>query len=214
MWLRRAALGLGILAVLLLLASGPGTRLGVWHFSTGFLLMRAAVYVGAAAAILSLIAGFIPRVRRGRAAIVFTGLALGVLAAAIPLELQRRARAAPPINDISTAGDTAPAMAEQQRRAYPDIRPLVVKASAQDAFAKARAAAERMGWQIVAADPAAGRIDAVATTPWFGFKDDVRLQVTAQGEASRIDVRSTSRVGRGDAGTNARRIREFLKRVE
>lgn len=214
MWLRRAALALAGLAVLLLLACGPGTRFGVWHYSTGFLLMRVAVYLGGAAALLCVTVLAIPRLRQGRGALLLAGLALALAAAALPLELQRRARAVPPINDISTAGDTAPAMAEQQRRAYPEIRPLLLKTSAEDAFAKARAAVERMGWEIVAADPAAGRIEAVATTFWFGFKDDVRLQVTPQGEASRIDVRSKSRVGRGDAGTNARRIREFLKRVE
>ena len=214
MWLRRAALALGILAVLLLLASGPGTRLGAWHYSTAFLLMRAAVYVGGAAALLGVLALSIPRVRQGGAAFALVGLALGLLAAAIPLEFQRRARAVPPINDISTAGDTAPAMAEQQRRAYPDIQPLVLKVPSAEAFAKARAAAERMGWELVSADPAAGRIQAVATTAWFGFKDDVAVQVTPQGDASRIDVRSKSRVGRGDAGTNARRIRDYLKRVE
>jgi hypothetical protein len=191
MWLRRAALGLGILAVLLLLASGPGTRLGVWHFSIGFVLMRAAAYVGLAAAALALVGLF---VRRARSARLVLALALGLAVAAGPLEFQRRARSAPRLNDVSEA--------------------RVLQSPRAEAFGKARAAAERMGWEIVAADPAAGRIDAVATTPWFGFKDDVRLQVTAQGEASRIDVRSRSRVGRGDAGTNARRVREFLKRVE
>ncbi|HEX6266999.1 MAG TPA: DUF1499 domain-containing protein, partial [Burkholderiales bacterium] len=166
---------------------------------------------GGGAALLSLIAFVVPR---ARSMALLGALALGVAAAAIPLELQRRARAVPPINDISTAGDTAPATAEQQRRAYPDIQPLVIQMPAQEAFAKARAAAQQMGWEIVSADPAAGRIEAVASTFWFGFRDDVTVRVTPQGAASRIDVRSKSRVGRGDAGTNARRIRAYLKRLE
>jgi uncharacterized protein (DUF1499 family) len=145
---------------------------------------------------------------------LLAAVALGVAAAAVPLELQRRARAVPPINDISTAGDTAPAMAEQQRRAYPDVRPLMVPVPLEEAFAKARSAALDMGWEIVSSDPAAGRIEAVATTRWFGFKDDVTVRVTPQGRSSRIDARSKSRVGRGDAGTNARRIREYLERLQ
>jgi uncharacterized protein (DUF1499 family) len=104
-----------------------------------------------------------------------------------------------------------PATAEQQRRAYPDIQPLILPVPSGDAFAKARAAAQAMGWEIASADPAAGRIEAVATTFWFGFKDDVTVRVTPQGAASRIDVRSRSRVGRGDAGANAERIRRYLK---
>ena len=67
-----------------------------------------------------------------------------------------------------------------------------------------------MGWKIVAADSTAGRIEATATTPWFGFKDDVVVRVRPEGSGSRIDVRSVSRVGQSDVGTNARRIRAYL----
>jgi uncharacterized protein (DUF1499 family) len=208
MWLSRAALALGILAVVLLLVSGPGVRLGLWPWQTGFLLLRAAVFVGAGAMLLSLIAFSIPR---ARSMMRLGALALGLAAAAVPLEFQRRARAVPPINDISTAGDTAPAMAEQQRRAYPDVRPLMLSVPPDEAFERARTAALDMGWEIVSADPAAGRIDAVATTFWFGFRDDVTVRVTPQGGAGRIDVRSKSRIGRGDAGANAGRIRRYLK---
>ena len=70
-----------------------------------------------------------------------------------------------------------------------------------------------MGWQIVREDPSAGRIEAVATTFWFGFKDDVLIRVSADAGGSRIDVRSKSRVGKGDLGTNAQRIRAYQKRL-
>jgi uncharacterized protein (DUF1499 family) len=214
MWLARISLALGALGVVLLLLAGPGVRFGAWHFSTGFLLLRVAVFVGGAAVVLALL-GFIVKSARGAHwPVLALGLVLGLGAAAIPLEFQRRARAVPPINDISTAGDTAPAVAEQQRRAYPDIVPLTLKASPEQAFARALQAARGLGWEIVSADLAAGRIEAVATTFWFGFKDDVAVQVTRQADASRVDVRSRSRVGRGDAGTNAHRVREYLKRLQ
>ena len=208
MWLRRLCLALALLAVGLLIASGPGVRLGLWPYQTGFLLLRVAVFAGGGATLLCLAALFIPR---ARSVMLVAGLALGLAAAAVPLELLRRARALPPINDISTMLDTAPATADQQRRAYPDIQPLVLQVPSGEAFAKARAAAQAMGWEIVSADPAAGRLEAVVTTFWFGFKDDVTVRITPQGAASRIDVRSRSRVGRGDAGANAERIRRYLK---
>jgi uncharacterized protein (DUF1499 family) len=68
-----------------------------------------------------------------------------------------------------------------------------------------------MGWEIIAAVPAEGRIEATATTGWIGFKDDVviRIAVAGDGSRSRVDLRSKSRVGRGDAGMNAKRIRAF-----
>ncbi len=65
-----------------------------------------------------------------------------------------------------------------------------------------------------ARDAAFGRIEAVDATFWFGFRDDVVVRIAAApGGGSRVDVRSKSRVGRGDAGTNARRIRGFRERL-
>ena len=72
-----------------------------------------------------------------------------------------------------------------------------------------------MGWELVANDRTSGRIEATDTTFWFGFKDDVVVRITEDpsGQSSRIDVRSKSRVGVGDVGTNARRVRELLSRL-
>jgi uncharacterized protein (DUF1499 family) len=66
---------------------------------------------------------------------------------------------------------------------------------------------------MVAADSAAGRIEATATTPWFGFKDDVVIRVEPAEGGSRVDVRSVSRVGGSDVGANAARIRAYLDKV-
>jgi len=70
-----------------------------------------------------------------------------------------------------------------------------------------------MGWTIVAADSTAGRIEATATTFWYGFKDDVVIRLTPSDRGTRVDVRSESRVGGSDIGTNARRIREYLTKL-
>ncbi|WP_404326387.1 DUF1499 domain-containing protein [Aerophototrophica crusticola] len=79
---------------------------------------------------------------------------------------------------------------------------------------RAEAAARDMGWDIVAVEPAEGRVEATATTAWFGFKDDVVVRVRPEGDGSRIDVRSKSRVGRSDLGANAARIRDYLARLK
>jgi len=78
------------------------------------------------------------------------------------------------------------------------------------AFDLALAALHEMGWDLVAADATAGRIEATDTTFWFGFKDDVVIRVRPADGGSRVDVRSLSRVGVGDVGTNAKRIRAYL----
>jgi uncharacterized protein (DUF1499 family) len=102
-------------------------------------------------------------------------------------------------------------VAAQQRTAYPDIRPVTLSDPPARAFERALAAARGEGWEIVAAVPAEGRIEATDTTRWFGFKDDVVVRVKPEGSGSRVDVRSLSRVGKSDVGKNASRIREYLR---
>jgi len=217
-----SAAGLG-----LLLAAGPGTRMGFWAFGRGFQMMRWAVYAGAAGAALALVA-LVLGPRRGLAVLA---LAVGLAAAVPPWQIQRSAMNKPPIHDITT--DTAdpppfvaivplrrdarnpveyggPEIAALQRKAYPDVAPLALPVPPAQAFERAERAARAKGWEIVAAVPAEGRIEATDTTRWFGFKDDVVIRVRPAGAGSRVDVRSVSRVGRGDVGTNARRVREFL----
>jgi uncharacterized protein (DUF1499 family) len=110
--------------------------------------------------------------------------------------------------------------AEQQREAYPDVEPLNVTASAQAAYDATMATVLRRKWRVVDDRPPTtgrrdGRIEAVARTPVMGFRDDVTIRVRPNGEGgARIDVRSASRFGRHDFGTNAARIRSLLEDVE
>ncbi len=231
MRLPRLVLVVALLAALVLLIAGPGTRMDLWDFRTGFGLMRWAAYIGlgaAAAAVLLLLA---PSFRRAGGMALAAALLIGLGVAFVPWNAMHGARQVPPIHDIST--DTArppqfvdilplradaanPAeyggaeIAQQQRAAYPELRPYTSALPPAQAFEQALEAARKMGWDIVASDPASGRIEASDTTMWFGFTDDVVIRVEAEGGGSRIDVRSVSRVGRSDAGTNAKRIRAYL----
>ena len=105
-------------------------------------------------------------------------------------------------------------IAQAQKAAYPDITPAQLETPPDRAFERALDAAQRMGWKIIAADKAQGRIEATATTFWLRFKDDVVIRIAAAGSGSRLDVRSMSRVGRSDFGANAKRIRAFLKQLQ
>jgi uncharacterized protein (DUF1499 family) len=109
--------------------------------------------------------------------------------------------------------------AEQQRAAYPDIEPLTVSATPRAAYDAAMAAMFKRKWRVVVdRAPQLGRrdgqIEAVARTPIMGFRDDVALRVRPDGDGTRIDVRSASRYGRHDFGTNAARIRSLLEDIE
>jgi len=103
-----------------------------------------------------------------------------------------------------------PQYAAKQKQAYPDIQPLHLALSPPDAFARTLEQVRREGWTVAMSDPVRGRIEATARTLWYGFTDDVVLRITADGAGSRVDMRSKSRIGNGDRGVNAARIREFM----
>ncbi len=219
------AVGIAVLALGVLLASGPGVRLGLWPFNVGILLLSVAGLLGLVAVILAIAGWAIPRLRRAGRIKLMLPLVIGVAVLSVPLSGLVRARSVPPIHDISTdtvnppefrerPGYAGTEVAAQQRKAYPDIQALLLSVPLEAAFSRARVAAEAMGWEIVAADPKAGRIEAVASTFWFGFKDDVVVRIVPEGQGSRVYVRSKSRVGVSDVGTNARRIRAYLLRVQ
>lgn len=230
----RLPLILAVLAVFALLLAGPGVRLGWWPFPFAFSIMRYATLVAIGTAVLALLLLIIPRTRAAAARNLLVALVIAAVAVAVPLSLLSQARSLPPIHDISTdtadppvfvailplrAAASNPAeyggaeIAAQQQQAYADIAPLVTAEPVARAFDRALAAAQGMGWEIVASVADQGRIEATATTRMFGFKDDVVIRVHADGAGSRIDVRSVSRVGRSDLGANAKRIRAYLARL-
>lgn len=97
--------------------------------------------------------------------------------------------------------------------AYGQLGPITLAKSVPDATAEVTRLAREAGWQIVVSDPSRGHVEATASVSFIRFKDDVvvRIVPTADGRQSRVDMRSVSRVGVGDLGVNARRIRDFLK---
>lgn len=100
-----------------------------------------------------------------------------------------------------------------QAEAYPDLQTLILLDPPSFVFQTALEVAGDMGWEIVASNASAGTIEATATTPFAGFKDDVVIRVKAVSAETHVDVRSKSRIGRGDMGVNAARIRQFIERL-
>jgi uncharacterized protein (DUF1499 family) len=225
---------LAVLAALALIGSGFGARFGVWDFGFGFTLVRWSLCAGLVIAALALIALVIPRVRGGHGWTLMAAIVIGLGVAYVPWHWRQDARAAPSINDITTDTANPPAFvavlplranapvpadypgaetAAKQQSAFPDIRPVDLNVPPDAAFARALDTAKSFGWMIDGTDAASGRIEATATTPWFGFKDDVVIRVTPTAAGSRVDIRSHSRVGKGDMGTNAKRIRAFIAKL-
>jgi len=156
---------------------------------------------------------------------------------AYPAYLALQYRKLPPIHDITTdpidpprfealaslrTGDGANTAvyaglysAEQQRHAYPDIEPVQLEIPVDRAFAIALRLVNKRKWLVIderAPQPprGVGRIEAVARTPIMGFREDVSIRVSPDGEDSRVDIRSSSRYFESDLGSNAARVTKFI----
>jgi uncharacterized protein (DUF1499 family) len=223
--LRPLALVIALVALAMLAISGPSVRFDLWSYRNGLDAFRWSAYAGIAAIVVAVLALAIPASRKRGVMMPIVALVLGALAFAVPFRFQQTAQSVPRINDITTDTANPPKymttarqypgeeFAKLQRAAYPDIAPVILPMPPRAAFERALKAAESMGWEVVGRDAAAGTLEAVDTTKWFGFKDDIAVRVSAADGGSRVDVRSKSRVGRNDIGTNARRIRAYVERL-
>jgi uncharacterized protein (DUF1499 family) len=105
---------------------------------------------------------------------------------------------------------TAERLAELTTEAYPDLTTQRYDTSVDEVFSRALSAVNSLGWELVAQVPQEGRIEATATTFWYRFKDDVVIDIRQEGTQTLVDARSLSRVGGGDVGANALRLRAFF----
>ena len=237
-WIASLGLVVGVLAVLAMLLPGQAYRHGLIHLGTAFKIMLGYGFRGgllaAGLSLIGLLLALFARARRQRWRAV-AGLVLGLIAFLPPMLFVHKAESVPGIHDITTDTADPPAfqavlalrkgasnspvyggaeVAAAQHVAYPDIQPLQFDVTPARVFDAALDTAKSMGWAIAAEVPAEGRIEATATTFWFGFKDDVVLRVRPDAGGTRLDLRSESRIGGSDVGANAARIRAFRDKLD
>lgn len=172
------------------------------------------------------------------AAQAFAAIFIACLGLAVPAFYLSHAALLPRINDVATTPDEPLAFAtlaalrpadaipikepeataiEAQVESYPDIGPMVLERSAPEVFSLVHEAVERLGWSIASSEAPGetgiGRIEATDRTLIMGFTDDVIVQVKGDDAHAVIDVRSVSRYGLHDLGTNAARIRALFAEV-
>jgi len=199
--------------------------LGVVPALVGFLVFALGGLLG----LVALGAGVVALVR-GRAAVPTLVAALALTTAFVVLAFPGRQY--PRINDITTDPAAPPqfvfaltlpanqgrdmaypgkTFADQQVPAYPDLAPLVIGLSPDEAFTRVETTARKMPtWELTRVDPASHRLEAVATSGIFRFQDDIVIEVRPRDGGSAIQMRSKSRDGKGDLGANAKRIQEFF----
>lgn len=232
----KIALYLVVVYFAVLLIGPLGSRFQLWSFRTSFLILRFSVFLPAVAVLGASFGVLVAHLRGGQFMMlsVFTwvGATIGF---AIPWYWYYQMRTVPAIHDITTDTMDPPPfvavayireqgtnsleyggkqVAEQQEKAYPNLRPLNIPYPPDRVYHEALRLAEALGWEIVDENRVEGRIEATDTTFWFGFKDDIVIRIRDSNGGTRVDARSASRVGRSDLGANAKRIQRFLEHLE
>lgn len=214
-----------VLIQLHLLDPGAGWRI----FMLSWLLALVATLLGAIGLWLTRPAAGRPG--RDRAGV---GAICGVTILAVLAVSGAGAFALPVINDITTDPDDPPVFvaaqnladnagrdmsypgddfAAQQRAAYPDLVPIRLDVSRDEALNRVEAAAQQLGWETTYVDRPEGVIELTKTSGIFRFVDDIAVRVRASGTGSVVDVRSKSRLGKGDLGANAAHIRALRSKL-
>jgi len=171
---------------------------------------------------------------------ILLALLIDAIVLAYPAYLGLQYRKLPPIHDITTdpidpprfealarlrSGEGANSAvyaglysAEQQRLAYPDIETVELEVPPQRAYDVTLALVTRRKWLVIDERPPQlprriGRIEAVARTPIMGFREDISIRITPDGEESRVDIRSSSRYFESDLGSNASRVSKLIEDI-
>ena len=225
-----------LISIFLLITSPFGYKYGVFDLTTSFgslmVALVCAIFVLLGCLIMVFVAQIKGMMNDRRLVLIAMALSLVPLVAMGPQIA--KGRGVPPIHDISTDTLVPPEfqvivdmregainsleytyqgsavnLAKAQMAAYPDVMPLESELSMADAVNRAAKVLAAQGLDVVNTDPEVGIVEAIDTTFWFGFKDDLVVRVRPKGNGSIIDVRSVSRVGVSDVGVNAARILQF-----
>jgi uncharacterized protein (DUF1499 family) len=211
------------------------------EYPAGFAALAIGLLLAVLAALLALI-GFLRIWQEGRRGLgsAIRGLLLALAILAYPGFFAVQALRLPAINDVTTDTENPPAFSrsravldargghippdvppefrEAQREAYARIAPLTLDVPPEEAFELVRKAAAKRGWQVIEAVRPGGRVgighlDAIDRTLVLRLPDDVTVRIRPRADGTRIDIRSASRIGTHDLGTNAARVRDFLDEV-
>jgi uncharacterized protein (DUF1499 family) len=214
---------LAALSIPVLIIAAVGHRAGLMDVTSTYSVM-AVGFLLAAAAVLGALIAFVGIWRDGSKGVAraLAGLVLGLAVLVStdpsnppPLLAAQRDRTS--LDAPIVAPDANAAV--MQRQAYPDIVPRHYPVSTARVYLEARTIVDQRGWRVLSdvppsdTDPS-GSIEAVAQTLIFGFRQDVAIRVTAEGDGTRVDMRSASRGSAHDLGSDAQRIRRFFSDLD
>lgn len=98
---------------------------------------------------------------------------------------------------------------------YPELILREYDFPAEELFKMLRVSVNKLGWEITGHGDEKYSIMAVVTTPLRGYKDDVLVRLLPISEnRNHLYIRSSSREGHGDLGTNTRHILDLYQQLE
>ena len=146
-------------------------------------------------------------------AVVFAGLlAAGMVQNRLPWTESpgARKRLATYLNTHTAETVEGSPFPELRPRHYEHVPPAQLFATVQQAIGKLP------HWHVVEQDAAHGALHAVVTTALWRFQDDVRIRVVPDPATAGavLLIRSESRVGKGDLGTNTRHLLDLYAQLD
>lgn len=223
--------------------AGPGTQLGLWEYGTGIAIIRNLYFPSILIAIMTSLAFVVSLFSANRLRVLlFFAAAVVSGAAVVPYMFEHRLAANPFIHDITTDFEAPPqitaaanlhrknpaaydgaapvpnsdiTVAEAQRSAFPDIKPVFLSISVDDTARNSRDIIKLMKMKVLSESTISSTITIEATykSRWFGFIDDFIVRIQPDGDKARVDIRSKSRLGVSDLGANAQRVRNFVDKL-
>jgi hypothetical protein len=239
--LAAASSRLAALSIPVLVIAAIGHRSGQLGASATYAAMALGFLLAALAAIAA-IAAFAVIWRDGRKGFgaAARGLVVALLVLTIPAIGAWKVVTYPRLIDVTTDVDDPPLFDKAQLDRAPDDEPIAEASDAeiaaqQDAypdiisrhypvsparvFEAASGIVGNRGWRVLdSREPTdadeTGRIEAVAMTLLFAFRQDVVIRIVPDGDGALIDMRSAARNGAHDLGADAERIRDFLAELD
>ena len=212
-----------------------GVRLGAFNFRVASDMLESTLQAAIPVLLVAVII-FVgeaeTRIKTGAAIVILLFPIIGIWVNQPPApSLNEQGQRLAALNDISTDTQNPPQFeavmsmrpatsnsvifpengAKIQAERFADIQPIRSDLTRKEAYENALTLVDQYGWELVLADESQGRIEAVASTFFFNFKDDVVIRIRSEQKMSIIDIRSHSRLGKGDRGKNAERVRAFIR---
>ena len=223
-----------IAALIVLVVMVLGHKLEWLPFRAAFIIFALMLLLLVLAALISIVSFFVVALSSasGNSVVWLLSSALGLVPLLAIFASVGQGLIAPKIHDISTRFDppleflraqtlrrasenaltpVTDKVRSQQVEHYPNIQTLILtNSSVLEVFHAAKDLVSNEGWHLSVANDEDLRFEAVVQSRWFGFKDDVLIEITKTNDTVHVDMRSVSRVGLSDLGANAQRIERFL----